>query len=140
MGNIIKLNVDVSINKTPPFAGLGIVARDCNGKVIAWRRRRIPFIQNPELGEALAVRHLAVDLQLQQVCIESDYETLVKALRSSGWNLSPAGVIVEEINSLLHLFTSISFQFIGRTGNSLAHNHARNVLLDSDGVNNCPFS
>lgn len=41
VGDTIKIKFDESINKVPPFAGLGGVARDSSGRVLAWRRQRV---------------------------------------------------------------------------------------------------
>lgn len=141
-GTIIKLNFDVSVHNDPPFMGIGVVARDRHGKVLAWRRRKISYIQVPEIGEALAVRQavlLARDLQLSDICIEGDCLSIILALNRNSPDFSASGVILEDINLLLASFNSVSFEFVPRLGNALAHNLSRNIVEDCDGGDILPF-
>lgn len=48
---ILKINFDASVVKAPPSIGLGVVARNNNGEVLAWIRCRLPFIQDSELAK-----------------------------------------------------------------------------------------
>lgn len=50
---VLKINFDASISQSPPFAGLNVVARNNNGKIVAWRTSKISFIQESELAEAM---------------------------------------------------------------------------------------
>lgn len=81
-----------------------MVARDNASKVLAWRQRRVEFIQDPEIAEALAAREailLARELRLQHICIEGDCGNIINYLASSCVICSPAGVIVEDIKDLI---------------------------------------
>lgn len=50
-----KVNFDASIRQDRRQAGLGVVIRDWQGVVIiAWRRKTIAHIQNPEVAESYA--------------------------------------------------------------------------------------
>lgn len=52
----LKANFDVSVSSDGSGVGLGVVVRDWHGSVLAWRHRRVPHINCPEIGEALVAR------------------------------------------------------------------------------------
>lgn len=136
-----KANFDASINSFG--AGLGVLIRDSESKIVAWRRRRIPFIKCPEIGEALAARcavELARDKQLQHVVFEGDCKGIIEQLCSSVQSLSAAGSIISEIKRLIYSFNSAYFTFIKRSGNNLAHIMAKDIELDVDGNSELPVA
>lgn len=137
----IKINFDASVTCNPPCIGLGAVARSHTGEVIAWSRRRVQYIQDPELAEAMATIlavNLAISLQHSQFEIESDCLNLVKMLQSTDPCLAPCGVFVDLIRNIVPNFGSLVFLFIPRLGNTLAHSLAHNVSEDADGGNTLP--
>lgn len=53
--------------------------------------------------------------------------------------LSLAGNFIEAAKSKVHLFSSVIFQHIGRSGNFLAHSLAQQIGCDADGDDVLPF-
>ncbi|KAL0401094.1 UNVERIFIED_CONTAM: hypothetical protein Slati_4139300 [Sesamum latifolium] len=62
---LIKINFDAAVGNESCEAGLGVIARDHEGKCIAWRTDTLVGVMDPEHGEALAAR-LALDLGIEQ--------------------------------------------------------------------------
>lgn len=139
--NEIKLNFDASITRHPPSAGLGIVARNDMGRVIARSRKRVQYVQDPELAESLATQlavKLALSLQLQQVCLEGDCSNLIKNLQSSSPCLADSGTVIDDILALISSFSCVRFSFVPILGNVLAHLLSRNFSVDDEGGNVLP--
>lgn len=64
--------------------------------MIKWRRRRIPFTQDPECAEAIAAKYavdLAMEMQWRKVIIEGDCANVIKALNSTTKLLSVPALI-----------------------------------------------
>lgn len=83
---------------------IGVVARDRHGKVLAWRRRKVLYIQNPGIGEALTARQavlLARDLHLSDICVEGDCQSIILALNRYSADFSATGAILEDMTLLL---------------------------------------
>lgn len=138
---IVKINFDASVLRSPLSIGLGAVARNQQGDVIAWSRRKLLYLQQPELAEALAARlaaDLAQRLQVRQAILEGDCITVIKSLQSSRPCLSAAGVFIDEIKSLVRVFDSLNFSHVSRQCNTLAHQLARGFSIDSDGGPDLP--
>lgn len=82
----VKINVDASILKSLNAAWIGVVARNFTGDVIAWRQRKIDFLNWAETAETIAVKHgidLAQAFGFHDVIIESDWLSVVKAITST---------------------------------------------------------
>lgn len=63
---------------------LAIVAQNIECEIIMSRRRRVPFIQEPEIAERMAAYHAirqASHLQLRGIVIEGDYLSVIHALQ-----------------------------------------------------------
>ncbi|GMN66762.1 hypothetical protein TIFTF001_035828 [Ficus carica] len=81
---IIKINVDAAVNSSSDFIGVGAVARDEFGMVIAALSRRIFGKFSPHVGECLAVREglcLAHLCGFQNFMVESDALNAVGAIQ-----------------------------------------------------------
>lgn len=136
-GAKIKINVDAAIFTQSNAAGLGIVARNSAGEVIAWRQRLVHSVLCPDTAETLVVLEsvrMAVDFGWQEVIIESDCLSVINAINSMETCLTAAHHFVDEIKTLVSLFRCISFQHIFRLANNVAHELARQVVRDLDGT------
>ena len=74
--------------------------------------------------EVLAARdavHLALELKLDRVSFEGDFETIIEALRRSEANFTPYGHIIEENQDKSKSFQSCSFQHTRHSANIVAH-------------------
>ena len=84
-GRIIKINVDASIFATQQAAGLGIIARDDEGQVVAWRQQLVQYMVCPEIAETLAVVQvvdLARNYNWQDIIVESDCKSVIDGINS----------------------------------------------------------
>ena len=52
---VVKINTDAALNSLQGRTGLGMVARDCDGKVVASSCRRMSANFHPQVAEALAL-------------------------------------------------------------------------------------
>uniref|UniRef100_A0A7N2LLQ2 RNase H type-1 domain-containing protein n=1 Tax=Quercus lobata TaxID=97700 RepID=A0A7N2LLQ2_QUELO len=80
-----KINYDGATFQDLASAGLGVVARDSDGRVIAALSERIFLPPTVEALEALACRKavaFTIDLDIRDVVFEGDSETIFKQLSS----------------------------------------------------------
>ncbi|KAK9994552.1 hypothetical protein SO802_024255 [Lithocarpus litseifolius] len=98
-------------------AGLGVVARDSDGRVIAALSERITLPPTIEALEALACRKavaFAIDLDIQDVVFEGDSETIFKHLSSDQPSMAAFGHLVDEARNLAATLRSFQYSHIKR--------------------------
>lgn len=137
----IKVNVDASYSSRTHVAGLGVVARNAAGSVVAWRQRRLESVLCAETAEILAAAcgmELAIQFGWQEVILESDCSSVIHALNSSDCCLLAGGQFIESIKVASSFLINVSFVHVLRDGNSVAHQLAACVLEDNDGVGEFP--
>ncbi|XP_031122570.1 uncharacterized protein LOC116025477 [Ipomoea triloba] len=123
---LLKLNVDASVQRDTNHAGLGWIIRDDHGMFVAAQSVMFAGIFSPREAEALAVREALSWLKTHGwdgVVVETDAELLITSLHRP--NLSPFGLLLEDISLLLSSFHNIVFRHIRRSANSVAHLLAR---------------
>ncbi|XP_024156259.1 uncharacterized protein LOC112164271 [Rosa chinensis] len=120
----VAVNCDAAWYK-PDIGGLGVVIRDENGVVIggSTNRTNCGFV---EIAEAQAVRLgvvLASDCNLKRVRFQSDSQLVISELLSSkshrSWKILP---IIEEIRNRSKVFEAVTWEWIPREANMVAHN------------------
>ena len=108
--------------------GLGVVARDSDGMVIAFLLERIrqpPTVANLE---ALACRRailFALELGLQDVVFEGDLEVIINHLKADQPCLTASGHIIEEARTLSAKLRQASYSHTRRKGNKVADKLAK---------------
>lgn len=132
----IKINVDVALPVDQDFIQLGLVARNSEGQVVWWRSKKITGRPTPTDGEALAVYHgvlLARDKAWPQVIIETDCLSIFRSLSSSSSsrNLLSYGALIDTCFANRVFFNVLSFSFVRRSGNVLAHTLATSLALSN---------
>ena len=108
--------------KTKQAAGLDIVARKADGKVIAWRQRLVEHFINPEIAETLLlcmVLNQRVQLGGRDIIVESDCKNVIEATNSETVCHSAAGHYSEEIKAYSS-FNNVLFIRGFCTANSMA--------------------
>ena len=98
--NWYKINFDGATFADDNSAGLGVVIRNKDGRVMASLSQKIPLPMSVIEVEVLAARRaleLAVELGFDHVILEGDSETLHKALLEEGRNFSSYGHLVQDI-------------------------------------------
>ncbi|XP_048493090.1 uncharacterized protein LOC125493653 [Beta vulgaris subsp. vulgaris] len=132
----IKLNTDASL-ADEGWVGLGVIARDSEGKVCFAATRRVRAYWPPEVAECKAIymeARLAKPHGYGDVIFESYNLVATKRLIKAAIFFSNLDVILGDILSMCNGFSSVSFSHVRRDGNCVARNLARVV---SFGVEQC---
>ncbi|KAF7801517.1 reverse transcriptase [Senna tora] len=126
-----KINVDASV-KQGPDGGIGCVARDGSGRVLAALAKRVPSAVDVDILEATAIftgMEFARDLSIQDIVVEGDSAIVLGYLSSAVSLRSPLGLILDNIRSLCASFRRVEFKWVRREANGVAD------LLASLGLN-----
>ena len=112
-----KINFDGAIFQDQKMAGIGVVIRNSGGQVIGTLSDRINLPATVDDVEALACRKaisFALELGVEKVVLEGDFETIIHALNANSNCVSTFGHIIEDIRALALNF--VSFCFSNKTG------------------------
>lgn len=105
--------------------GWGFAIRDGQGDVRgsgAGRLQDIGSAIHAEATACLEAIHAAASWGMMKIQVESDCLTLVSALQSTEYDLTPEGILLREIRSFARQnFISSRFSFAPRECNMLAH-------------------
>lgn len=129
----IKINVDAALPSNSGNFRVGMVARNSQGVAQWWSRREMVGRPNPTDAEALAVLHgLEVARQhgWSDIILETDCLPVYRYLVAESRSLISFGAILDSCLSFHDFFSSLSFSFVRRSGNTLAHAIATSSLLD----------
>ena len=130
----IKINTDVAV-LADGRVGLGVVARDWEGRILLIGVRWVRAHWKAALGEAMAARYglqLAIEHGYGEIELESDAYNLVKAVALKSVGRSPLDLVMEDIGFMGESIRDFSFSHVKRGGNTVAHLIAR--LHPSNGV------
>ena len=123
-----KANSDGAIFQELGAAGIGVVIRDHEGKVIGAILERIALLPSVEDVEALACRRailFAREFSLQIVVFEGDSETIINSLNSDEEWMASFGHLIEDSWHLVTSFQVITFSHVKCKGNSVADKLAK---------------
>lgn len=98
-----KLNFDAAVRNSPQGICIAAVARDSDGQVIAWARKKISHIQIVEVAESLAAQEamkLATEFNFRRIILEGDCFGVIQQLQQVEPSLSVAGGIITDIKTL----------------------------------------
>ena len=126
----LKVNFDGAVFRETEEVGLGVVARDSHGKVLATLAKKIKLPSSSDEVEALvAVRAitLVLDLNLPSLIVEGDSEVVISALRKEEESFSSFGHLISSTKHSLAFCNCFSFSHTRRLGNSLAHSFAKHT-------------
>ena len=118
--NWYKINFDVATFADNSSAGLGVVIRNKEGRVMASLSQKIPLpISVIEVEvEVLAARRaleLAVELGVDHIILEGDSEILHKALLAEDKNFTPYGHLVQDIVYLSSFLSAFKTSLVRRS-------------------------
>ncbi|XP_050233529.1 uncharacterized protein LOC126682016 [Mercurialis annua] len=128
-----KVNFDGAIDMNSKMGAIGFVVSDFAGKIVFTRARRFLGIVIPIVIEALALQTLMEEVlhtRYSNPIFERDCQVLIDAVSSSSSNDQDAGVILEDILSLVFRFSEIRFQYVNRNCYWVTHLVARKALFD----------
>ncbi|KAK8624992.1 hypothetical protein V6N13_089876 [Hibiscus sabdariffa] len=86
------------------------------------------FVVNPETAEAYVcvnALNLARDTRLLSVIIEGDALTVINMVNCSGIDQSSLRALTKQVHDMRSFFSSLSFSYVGRSCNTIAHLLAR---------------
>ena len=131
----VKINFNGAVFDSSHSSGVGAVIRNHNEAVMASCAEILNQAYKAEEIEALAALkalQFAFDLGFQNAILEGDSLGLIKALKAKDHNLSPCGLLVEDVKLVANSFVNLSYSHIKRNGNSVAHNLAKHTVRIPD--------
>ena len=125
MGDKLKINIDGSFHAETGTGGWGFVVRDNQGDVRGSGAGCLRHVATAVQAEAMAcseAMQAAVEWGMTDIIVETDCQSLVRAVQGTEFDLAPEGVIFKDLRlfALLH-FNSVSFSITPRGCNILAH-------------------
>jgi ribonuclease HI len=121
----LKFNLDASFREGTQKGGWGFIVRNDQGEGVAAGAGSIAAVDGALQAEALACLQalsFASGQGMMQIEMETDCEILCDAINTNGWDASHVGMIFREIKFLLRsAFNSVSFRYIPRVSNKVAH-------------------
>jgi hypothetical protein len=122
--DIVKVNWDAAVDKHKNIMGVGIIARDNSGVVIAAQCAVQKFILDPSVAEAIGAKmgaELGRALGLYSIFLEGDASVVVSALNREEEEFSKMGSIITETRKILMEFPSWKVGVVRRCCNNVAH-------------------
>ncbi|XP_073362904.1 uncharacterized protein [Aegilops tauschii subsp. strangulata] len=120
-----KINVDGSFVPGQNHAGWGVVVRTKDGNLAFARAGRQEHITNPFAAEISAMSHavhIAADLGIVRVELETDSQLVAEALDMQKVDSSTYAAVIEDIKYHLKLwFSKVTISACRRSANSVAH-------------------
>jgi hypothetical protein len=124
----LKLNWDAAVDRINRKIGMGVVARDHEGRVIAMTCGPHLHISDPPMAEAMAAREavqLGRFLGGRRFILEGDALEVVSALRKEEDSMGSIGQIINDMKILMNDGAQWKVQHVRREGNRAAHTLAK---------------
>uniref|UniRef100_A0A803QPV3 Reverse transcriptase n=1 Tax=Cannabis sativa TaxID=3483 RepID=A0A803QPV3_CANSA len=134
-GISVKINVDAAMFNDGRSFGLGMVARNSDGLLIAGRMKYTAVQVEVAVAEAIGIREVLSWLKENrwpQVYIETDSLCVVQAIHSSTDMISLFGSVIQDCKTLLASLNNVVVSFVKRSANVVAHKFARAARLYPD--------
>ncbi|XP_075636769.1 uncharacterized protein LOC142609006 [Castanea sativa] len=128
---MLKVNFDGATFRDIGRVGIGVVIRDSAGQAIASLSEQVHLPHSFDIVKALAIARaisFALELGFSSFILEGDSEAVIKSLTTE--DVSPFGHILALAKGNTNSSSGISFSYIHKLGNSIAHNltkHARHT-------------
>jgi hypothetical protein len=132
----VLINCDAVLLEDLRCMAAGIMIHDHIGNCLAACSEQLRGFTTPELAEALAMRQgviLARDKGFTKATFASDCLSLINRLKSSSFDCSEVGSVVEDIIFLTKDFVVASFCHVSRVLNEAAHILERSCVDSSLG-------
>ncbi|KAK4414949.1 hypothetical protein Salat_2601900 [Sesamum alatum] len=134
---VLKINFDAAIFGEQHGAGVGVVVRDWTGSCVRWMSKLIKNVDDPTQAEALAAREanfLASLFPGTTIESEGDCLVVIKDINAGTWEFSSIGPIIRDIILSVSNCPHITFHFVRRSANAVAHKLARLVVMVDSGI------
>ena len=126
--SMFKLNFDVAVFSELSCSGVGAMIRNEKGEVMAAMSARGPQVVNSAVEEIIACRRaleFASEVGFTDLVVEGDNLSVMKSLAALETDHSWLGHIIQDIKWLTQSFRKVSFSYMRRAANSMAHGLAR---------------
>ena len=123
-----KLNFDAAVFSELNCLGVGAMIRNEKGKVMAAMSARGPHVIDSIAAEVIACRRaleFACEAGFTDLVVEGDNLSVMKLLAASEPDHSWLGHIIQDIKWLTRSLRMVSFSYVRRAANSVAHGLAR---------------
>ena len=137
MGSLYKVNFDAAVFTNSNSSGFGVVIRNNLGEILAAMSAKGLAVGDSEEAEVLACRRaleFAVDAGFAELEIEGDNVTVMRSLATSSVVHSRLGNIYEDIHVLATGCRCLSFLWVNRSANRVAHSLAKYASLIEEDV------
>ncbi|KAM6583826.1 hypothetical protein CsatB_010828 [Cannabis sativa] len=134
-GTSVKINVDAAMFNDGRSFGLGMVARNSDGLLIAGKMKYTAVQVEVAVAEAIGIRKVLSWLKENrwpQVYIETDSLCVVQAIHSSTDMISLFGSVIQDCKTMLASLNNVVISFVKRSVNVVAHSFARAARLYPD--------
>ncbi|XP_041018027.1 uncharacterized protein LOC121260266 [Juglans microcarpa x Juglans regia] len=137
---LVKINWDAALSESQDKIGLGLVARDHIGGILATKSVSKEGGVTPLLAEAIGgfqATKFASDLGLTSIILEGDFSQVVQGLNRQAARWDYVGLVLDDTKNLLSSFESFVIMLVGRNGDVFAHSLAKKALdlrVDSEQV------
>ncbi|KAK4415798.1 hypothetical protein Salat_2687200 [Sesamum alatum] len=114
-----------------------VLIRSPDELCIGWWKRHVPFGATPEHIELLAAVEavkFGKEKGWDRIIVERDCLSVISKLKDSEVDLSALGNLVQDIRDATKHFLSCLFRYVPRDANFSAHNLARELRADFEGV------
>ncbi|XP_050278252.1 uncharacterized protein LOC126719775 [Quercus robur] len=127
----IKVNFDGAVFGNLNMSGIGVVIRNNNGAIMASCVEKINQAYKADEIKALAALKalkFAHKLGSQNAILKGGSLGLIQPLKAEDHNLSPLGLLVEDVRLFANNFVRLLYSHIKRSGNSIAYNLAKHAI------------
>ncbi|KAM6565903.1 hypothetical protein CsatA_025031 [Cannabis sativa] len=131
----IKVNVDGAIFTNERCCGIGLVARTAAGIVLQAKKTSKVGILKPHVVEAIGIKEALSWIKANawtNVVVESDCLRVIRDIQKFKHVALPYGHIIFECMTLCSGIVGVSFNFVKRSANKVAHVLARSSLSEAD--------
>jgi len=124
----VKVNWDAAVDKRKNLMGVGVIARNNSGAVLAAQCAVQRFILDPAIAEVIGAKmgaKLGRTLGLHSIFLEGDASVVVSALNREEDEFSRLGSIIVATRKILREFPVCKVGSVRRSCNKAAHQLAR---------------
>ena len=128
---MLKINFDGAVFFESNCSDVGVVIHNHQGLVIASLSQKFSKAFAPLEVKALAATQaleFAVELVIKHAILEGDSLMLILALKNGCVDLSPCGLLLDDVWYRSNFFTQLHYSHVKRKGNKVAHYLAQYVV------------
>ena len=128
---MVKINFDGTLFSKEKKFGIGMVAKDDNGSVLASCTKCLSQaysaieIESMTATTALSFAHY---IGIMQTILEGDSLAMIKVLKEDVHSLAPTSLLIEDVRILSQNFDQLLYSHTKREGNSMAYSLTRYAI------------